>query len=92
MYKTLNGNSPHYLREIFTTRNCYYDLRDIENKLFVPKPRKEYLKRSFGYSGAVLRNILPPELRSTQTLAIFKRGLEGWLSSVDSPHGNHVNQ
>ena len=92
MYKTLNGNMPHYLQEIFTPRVSFYDLRDMENKLFVPKPRTEYLKRSFGYSGAVLWNSLPPELRSAQTLPIFKRGLEGWLSSVDSQHGNHVNQ
>ena len=92
MYKTLNGNMPHYLQEIFTPRVSFYDLRDMENKLFVPKPRTEYLKRSFGYSGAVLWNSLPPELRSAQALPIFKRGLEGWLSSVDSQHGNHANQ
>ena len=83
---------PHYLQEIFTPRVSFYDLRDMENKLFVPKPRTEYLKRSFGYSGVMLWNSLPPELRSAQTLPIFKRGLEGWLSSVDSQHGNHVNQ
>ena len=92
MYKTLNGNLPHYLQEIFTPRISSYDLRDIENKLFVPKPRTDYLKRSFGYSGAVLWNSLPSELRSIQTLTTFKRGLEGWLSCVDSPPGNHVNQ
>ena len=92
IYKTLNGNMPHYLQEIFTPQVSFYDLRNMENKLFVPKPRTEYLKRSFGYCGAVLCNSLPPELRSAQTLPIFKRGLEGWLSSVDSPHGNHVNQ
>ena len=55
MYKTLNGNMPHYLQEIFTPRVSFYDLRDMENKLFVPKPRTEYLKRSFGYSGTVLQ-------------------------------------
>ena len=92
MYKTLNGNMPHYLQEIFTPRVSFYDLRDMENKLFVPKPRTACLKRSFGYSGAVLWNSLPPELRSAQTLPMFKRGSEGWLSSVDSQHGNHVNQ
>ena len=54
MYKTLNGNLPHYLQEIFTPRISYYDLKDIENKLFVPKSRTDYLKPSFGYSGAVL--------------------------------------
>ena len=49
-------------------------LRDMENKLTIPQPRTEYLKRSFGYSGAVLWNSLPTGLRSAQTLRIFKRG------------------
>ena len=92
MYKTFNENMPHYLQDIFTPRASFYDLRDIAKKLLVPKPRTEYLKRSFGYSRAVLWNSLPPELRSAQTLPIFKGGLEGWLSSVDSQHDNHVNQ
>ena len=63
MYKTLNGNVPRYLQEIFTSRVSSYELRDFENKLFVPKPPTDYLKRSFGYSGAVLWNSLPSELR-----------------------------
>ena len=84
MYKTLNGNVPRYLQEIFTSRVSSYELRDFENKLFVPKPRTDYLKRSFGYSGAVLWNSLSSELRSAQSLASFKRGLEGWLCSMDS--------
>ena len=45
---------PRYLQEIFTLRVSSYELRDFENKLFVLKPRTDYLKRSFGYSGAVL--------------------------------------
>ena len=92
MYESLNGNLPQYLQEIFTPRLSSYDLKDIENKLFVLKSRTDYLKCSFGYSGAVLWKSLPAELRSAQTLAIFKRGLEGWLSCVDYSHGNHVNQ
>ena len=84
MYKTLNGNVPRYLQEIFTSQVSSYELRDFQNKFFVPKPRTDYLKRSFGYSGAVLWNSLPSELRSAQSLASFKRGLEGWLCSVDS--------
>ena len=86
MYKTLNGTVSRYLQEIFTSRVSSYELSDFENKLFVPKPRTDYLKRSFGYSGAVLWNSLPSELRSPQSLASFKRGLEGWLCSVDSSH------
>ena len=52
MYKTIDKLTPVYLQEIFTTRNTNYDLRDAENKLYLPKPRTDYLKRSFSYSGA----------------------------------------
>ena len=52
MYKTVHKLTPVYLQEIFTTRNTNYDLRDAENKLYLAKPRTDYLNRSFCYSGA----------------------------------------
>ena len=74
MYKTLNGTVPRYLQEIFTSRVSSYELSDFENKLFVPKPRTDYLKRSFGYSGAVLWNSLPSELRSAVLKEAWRDG------------------
>ena len=59
MYKTLNGQTPQYLNEMFTSRRCQYPLRNSNGKLFIPKPNTDYLKRSFSYSGAILWNNLP---------------------------------
>ena len=84
MYKTINKSVPQYLQDLFSLRSCPYSLRDNENKLFVPKPRTDYLKRSFSYDGAVLWNSLPTQLRSAQSLSVFKRGLNNWLASTDS--------
>ena len=84
MYKTINKSVPQYLQDLFSLRSCPYSLRDNENKLFVPKPRTDYLKRSFSYDGAVLWNSLPTQLRSAQSLGVFKRGLNNWLASTDS--------
>ena len=84
MYKTINKSVPRYLQDLFSLRSCPYGLTDNENKLFVPKPRTDYLKRSFSYDGAVLWNSLPTQLRSAQSLSVFKRGLDNWLASTDS--------
>ena len=59
MYKTIHKLTPVYLQDIFTSRNTNYELRDAENKLYLPKPRTVDLKRSFSYSGAFLWNNLP---------------------------------
>ena len=61
---------------LFVTRVSHYSLRDSEGKLFLPKPRTDYLKRSFSYSGASLWNSLPESLRSSLSLSSFKRSLK----------------
>ena len=75
---------PQYLQDLFSLRSCPYSLRDNENKLFVPEPRTDYLKRSFSYDGAVPWNSLPTQRRSAQSLSVFKGGLDNWLASADS--------
>ena len=56
MFKTLSGQTPQYLHEMFASRRCQYSLRNSNGKLFIPKPNTNYLKRSFSYSGAFLWN------------------------------------
>ena len=43
-----------HFKEMFTFKENDYSLRDSDNKLIVPQPRTEYLKRSFSYSAALL--------------------------------------
>ena len=76
MYKVTNNLTPMYLQDLFVTRVSHYSLRDSEGKLFLPKPRTDYLKRSFSYSGASLWNSLPESLRSSLSLSSFKRSLK----------------
>ena len=45
---------------------------DTRNKLNVPLPRTNYLKRSFSYRGATLWNSLPCNLRQEKSLNRFK--------------------
>ena len=68
-----------YLQQLFAPRYSEYNLRNSLNKLCVPKPRTDYLKRSFSYSGACLWNSLPEQLRSATSLKSFKVALDKFL-------------
>ena len=58
MYTTMNGHASDYLQRLFTHNYSYYNLRNSEGKLALPKPTTKYLKRRF-YSGATLWNNCP---------------------------------
>ena len=74
VFKSLNGLVPEYLTSKFTKRNeSNYSLRDSVSKLVVPCPRTNYLKNSFGYSGATLWNSLPCSITESSSLNQFKR-------------------
>ena len=77
LYKILHDMTPEYLRSGFVFRDSVnsYHLRNTENALALPKPRTDYLKRSFSYSGAQLWNSLPLELRQATSLRDFKNEL-----------------
>ena len=56
MFKTINKQAPEYLQDLFKPFSTGYNLKDKANKLALPKPRTDFLKRSFCYSGAQLWN------------------------------------
>lgn len=72
VFKSLHGLAPGYLCNNFETRKISYNLRNSDNKLNVPIPRTNYYKNSFIYSGAMLWNSLPYEVRQTECLGQFK--------------------
>ena len=84
IFKSLNGLAPVYLHELFSERHTDYELRDSFRKLNLPKPRTNYLKRSFGYSGALLWNSLPASIRAIRTMGQFKKEINRALETFDS--------
>lgn len=70
MFKVINNLKPQYLQKLFSSCNNNYDFRDCENKLALPKPRTNYLKRSFCYSGASSWNSLPSDLKLYESLTV----------------------
>ena len=65
IYKILNNYTApglkEYFRESIVSQSTYH-LRNSETDLTLPKPRTEFLKKSFKYSGAKLWNDLPIRL------------------------------
>ena len=60
-----------------------------QKKLMLPKSKTDYLKLNFSYSGALLWNNLPEEIRTSVSLRFFKRSSLRWFSPT---HGKYVKQ
>ena len=73
-----------YLRSRFVYRDkvSVYRLRNTENKLVLPQPRTDYLRRGFSSSGAQLWNNLPIDLRQASSLTDFKSKFSRHSSKV----------
>ena len=84
MFESLNGLAPVYLHDLFSERHTDYDLRDSFRKLNLPKPHTDYLKHSFGYSGALLWNSLPENIRAIRSIGQFKKEINRALETFDS--------
>ena len=72
--------APAYLQEQFKKLkdSVPYNLRNADVNLALPKPNSEYLKKSFGYSGAVAWNSLPRNLQNSKTLNEFRQNLNSY--------------
>ena len=88
MFKTLNDQSPEYLKGLFKPFSTDYGLRNSDNKLALPKPRTDFLKRSFCYSGAHLWNSLPSNARAIRSFTNFRNEIDRLLSSSYSHTAN----
>ena len=84
MFKSLNEQAPVYVQNLFHERSTDYDLLNSFHKLTLPRPRTNYLKRSFSYSGALLWNSLPENVRGIKSVRKFKDQNNHLLESSDS--------
>ena len=77
MFLRIKLTNAHTVRGRFVLR-CdltSYNLRENEYKLAVPQPRTELCKRSLSYSGSVLWNSFPLEVRQLKSPSILKEKL-----------------
>ena len=81
MYKIIvNRMAPDYFCSHFVFRSdtLTYNLRESDFSLAIPQPRTNYYKRSLSYSGAVLWNCLPLDMRQSPSLNVFKSKLKNY--------------
>ena len=80
MYKIVNNMVLNYLNSYFVFRSdtLTYNLRDSDCTLPKPQPRTNYCKRSLSYSGAVLWNSLPLDIRQSLSLHELKSKLKNY--------------
>ena len=88
MYKCINNLATAYLCNLFAPRTPNYYFPNANKKLMLPKPRTDYLKLSFSYSGAFLWKNLPEEMRTSNSSGLFKRSSHRWFSDQYSHTAN----
>ena len=77
LYKILNENFSLCLRDTFVRLgdlNRQYNLRNYDMDLALPKPKTNFLKRSFEYNASLWNN-LPLEAKAATSLHQFKRSI-----------------
>ena len=84
MYKIANNIVPSYLINLFQMRNSSDDtissLRSVTNRNFlIPKPKLNLFKNSLSYSGAIIWNSIPLEIKNSNSLNMFVNKCKAWL-------------
>ena len=80
IYKVLANHTAPNLKDLFSRRNVSQNNRNSETDLSIKKPKTEFLKKTFGYSGAVLWNSLPQDVKMAESLISFKAKVKLHLS------------
>ena len=79
MFKTFDPGAPDYLKALFVPSPSPYS--NSRNSLACTTPRIDLFKTSIGYSGALLWNTLPHNLKQKSSLSSFKHALFGFLET-----------
>ena len=80
MFKVTQGNSPIYITEMFQIKGCNNEdtmtLRSDSNTNFkTPKPKLNMFKNSLSYSGTLIWNSIPFEIRNANTIGDFVKNV-----------------
>ena len=90
VYKSLNGTSPSYLAQKLHYRSHTRSLRSVSNELLM-QPRsytKTYGDRAFAVHAPREWNLIPYEIRKSNTISNFKRSLKPYLFTKFSNNGS----
>ena len=86
MYKVANGLVQQYICDLFTRRSEVAhgtSLRSITNQNFaIPKPKLTLYKESISYSGPVIWNNIPNDIRYLSNVSSFSKIVSNWITSM----------
>ena len=79
IFKLLNGLSPQIMKDVFQVKSpAPYYLRD-KNELYSRNPKTEaYESESVSFMALKIWSIVPQELKNSQSLYSFKKGIRKW--------------
>jgi hypothetical protein len=78
LYKILNDYTAPNLKELLigsSLTQANYNLRNSYTDFALPKPRREFQKKSSKYSGAKLWSSLSREAKEARSIHIFKENI-----------------
>ena len=87
MYKVYNNLAPGYLIELFQMREGRLDstlsnLRSVANKNYVlPQAKCNLFKGSLSFTGVVIWNSIPLEIKQFSSIKIFSKRCSEWIKS-----------
>ena len=88
MYKVSNSLTPVYITDLFhqrTHNEATPMLRSITaNNYIRPKPNKEIFKQSMSYSGSLICNSLPIDLKTSGTKHSFHLNCIKWIKGSET--------
>ena len=80
VFKSLNGQSPSQLTEMFEVMQHKYDTRGNKQLLRLPKVKSETGRKTFQFIGAKVFNILPNSLKTEKSLVLFGKNIKAFNS------------
>lgn len=85
MFKVANNLIPQYIVGLFQRRADSLpntSLRSVSNLNFtIPRPKSSMFKTSLSYSGPVIWNAIPSEIKNVGSVSVFTNKLLGWMST-----------
>ena len=92
MHNVANQITPSNINEMFQMRNQVDDmpfLRSVSHNNFIPpKPKKEMFKRSMSYSGPLVWNSLPNDIKQINNKNTFHKHCIYWMTNAQRSLSN----
>ena len=83
--KVYKSETPQYINEMFNHRTVNENLpllrSNVSSNFITPRPNREIFKQSITYSGPIVWNSLPSELKNLDTVNSFHNHFIKWLKS-----------